>query len=227
MNKPTNLPSPAAAPVPAATRHSFSWVPVRSLAPRHRPRVLNHLLALAEMDRYLRFGYPASDEQIARYVEGIDFDRDEVFGVFNRRLKLLAMAHLAFLPAHAGAEFGVSVLKQARGRGFGARLFDQAALHARNRGVDTLIIHALSENTAMLRIARRAGAAVVRDGGDSEARLKLQPDDIASRIAQMVEQHAAEIDYGLKAGARGFDDIVALIADVKGGVGGTGNNASQ
>ena len=41
-------------------------------------------------DRYLRFGYPASDEQIDRYVETIDFAHDEVFGVFNRRLELVA-----------------------------------------------------------------------------------------------------------------------------------------
>ena len=31
-----------------------------------------------------------------QYVQQIDFDRDEVFGIFNRRLRLLAMAHLAY-----------------------------------------------------------------------------------------------------------------------------------
>ena len=75
------------------------------------------------MDRYLRFGHPAVDAQIGRYVDLIDFDRDEVFGVFNRRLQLIAMAHLAYLGdsqrPHA-AEFGVSVLPRYRGRGFGA-----------------------------------------------------------------------------------------------------------
>ena len=47
-------------------------------------------------------------------------------------------------------------------------------LHARNRGVQTLFIHALSENTAMLRIARNAGATVERDGPESEAWLRLR-----------------------------------------------------
>jgi hypothetical protein len=36
-------------------------------------------------DRYLRFGYPANDEQIRRYVDQLNFDRDELFGIFNRR----------------------------------------------------------------------------------------------------------------------------------------------
>ena len=50
-------------------------------------------------DRYLRFGYAATDEQIERYVDGLDFERDEIFGIYNRRLELIAMAHLAFAPA--------------------------------------------------------------------------------------------------------------------------------
>src|SRR5215212_4068508 len=85
-------------------------VPIRSLGPSH-----------GEHDRYLRFGYPANDEQIQRYVDHLDFERDDIFGVYNRKLELIAMAHLAFAqdPAHMScAEFGVSVLKKARGRGY-------------------------------------------------------------------------------------------------------------
>ena len=44
-------------------------VPIRSLGPSHRQRIHNHLLALDEHDRYLRFGYAANDEQIGRYVQ--------------------------------------------------------------------------------------------------------------------------------------------------------------
>ena len=84
--------SPAA---PAANRLPGSWVPIRSLAPRHRERITHHLMELPEHDRYLRFGYAASDGQIEQYAQQINFDRDEVLGIFNRRLRLLAMAHLA------------------------------------------------------------------------------------------------------------------------------------
>lgn len=178
------------------------WTPIRSLAPRHRSRIAAHLLALPEADRYLRFGYVASDAQIQRYVDGLDFDRDEVFGVYNRALVLIALAHLAYpRPGASGpqaAEFGGSVLANARGRGYGGRLFDHACLHARNRGFNSLIIHALSENTVMLRIARQAGAVVVREGSESEARLHLPHDTLASRLEQWLGQGAAEIDFKLK-----------------------------
>jgi len=62
------------------------WVPVRSVSARHRPRILVQLLALNQRDRYLRFGYLATDAQIARYVDQIDFDADEVFGGYGPRL---------------------------------------------------------------------------------------------------------------------------------------------
>jgi ribosomal protein S18 acetylase RimI-like enzyme len=182
----------------------WSWVPIRSLGPRHRERIATHLLALDERSRYLRFGYPATDAQISRYVDTIDFSQDEVFGIFNRRLQLIAMAHLAHRPGDPArgratmSEFGVSVLPKARRRRFGARLFEHAMLHARNRGVETIFIHALSENTAMLKIARNAGATVERDGSESEAWLKLGRDSFASHLDELLGQRAAELDYRFK-----------------------------
>ncbi|MGH8796664.1 MAG: GNAT family N-acetyltransferase [Caldimonas sp.] len=205
-------PSPGEAGAPAPPRkpgrpQGRSWVPIRSLDPRHRERILAHLLALDAHSRYLRFGYPATDQHLSKYVDRLDFDRDEIFGIFNRRLVLIAMAHLAnpLEPTAAGqpamAEFGVSVLAQARRRGFGRRLFEHAMLHARNRGVSALFIHALSENTAMLKIARDAGARVRREGSETEAWLELPPDTFASHLDELVGERAAELDYRLKAQA--------------------------
>ncbi|MBN8489319.1 MAG: GNAT family N-acetyltransferase [Burkholderiales bacterium] len=216
------FPPPESATPPEALATAFRWVPIRSLSERQRPRVLAHLLGLEAHDRYLRFGYAANDAQIGRYVDLLDFRRDEVFGIFNRRLELIAMAHLAYLPDVPGeqpmAEFGVSVSPQARGRGYGARLFDHAVLHARNRHIDTLIIHALSENTAMLRIARNAGATLEREGGESEARLKLPSETVGSHFEELIEEQAAELNYGLKQGARTVDALLGLIQEVKDGI---------
>jgi GNAT superfamily N-acetyltransferase len=208
------------------TTNTWGWVPIRSLGPRHRVRIAAHLLALDASDRYLRFGYTATDAQISKYVDLLDFEQDEVFGIFNRRLELIAMAHLAHAvsavataSAPAVSEFGVSVLRTARARGFGRRLFEHAMLHARNRGVETLMIHALSENTAMLKIARNAGAKVVRDGSESDAHLRLPPDTFGSHIDELVERGAAEFDYGLKRRARQVGGLIDALAEVKASMG--------
>lgn len=188
------------APAPAKAAANARWVPIRPLQARHAGRVLEHLQRLGERDRYLRFGYAAGDEQIARYVEQLDFSRDELFGIFNRRLDLVALAHLAYLNGSSpqAAEFGVSVAHGSRGRGYGDRLFDHAALHARNRGVDHLLVHALTENTAMLRIVRNAGACIERDGPESRAWVRLAPANLVSQVEALVEDTAADLDYRLK-----------------------------
>lgn len=186
-------------------------VPIRSLGPRHRERIASHLLALDAPDRYLRFGYAASDAQIARYVDSLDFEHDEIFGIFNGRLELIAMAHLAASEhaeyAHC-AEFGVSVLRCVRGRGFGARLFDRAIVNARNDGVSMVFVHALSKNTAMLKIARNAGAVVHRDGSESEAFLELPPASADTHMVELLGRQFAEADYLLKKQAKQFRDFL-------------------
>lgn len=182
-------------------------VPIRSLGSNHRERIAEHLLALNVRDRYLRFGYAAGDAQIQRYVEGVDFVRDEVFGIYNRGLKLIAVAHLAY-PAEVEfekcAEFGVSVANHARGRGYGARLFERAALHASNDGVDAMFIHALTENEAMLSIAKKAGAVVVCDGAESQAHLRLPHANWESQITEMLDEQIAQADYVIKRQAHQF-----------------------
>ena len=196
----------------AAGRAAPLMVPIRSLGANHRERIVRHLLALEPHDRYLRFGFAANDAQIERYAESLNFERDEIFGIYNRRLDLIAMAHLAFDPdgkLRDCAEFGVSVLKAVRGRGYGGRLFDRAAMHARNEGVNRMFIHALSENTTMLKIARKAGATVERDGSESEAHLLLLPATLDSRLAELVEEQLAQTDYRIKVQVKHFRDALS------------------
>lgn len=202
----------------AANDAPSDMVPIRSIGASHTGLITSHLLALEPQDRYLRFGYAANDEQIGRYVAGLNFERDEIFGIYNRKLELIAMAHLAFStdPEHQScAEFGVSVLAHARGRGYGARLFDRAAMHSRNEGVQMMFIHALSENTAMLNIARKAGATVERDGSETEAYLKVQPANLGSRMSEMLDEQIAQTDYRLKVQAKKFWDFLALLQQVR------------
>jgi len=206
----------AAAPTPL-------MVPIRAIEARERERIAIHLLALNPHDRYLRFGYAASDEHVRRYVDGLDFERDELFGIYNRNLDLIAMAHLAFAPVEQPeqrdcAEFGVSVSEHARGRGYGARLFERAVVTARNEGVGMLFIHALSENAAMLKIARKAGATVVRSGSESEAHLELPAATLDSRMSEIALQHFAQVDFQLKARAKQFWAFLAGLQEIRSGM---------
>jgi len=192
-------------------------VPIRSLGENHRDRIAEHLLSLNPQDRYFRFGFAAKDPQVQAYVNGLNFERDEVFGIYNRRLKLIAMAHLAYSSdkrISASSEFGVSVLAHVRGRGYGARLFERAVMHARNEGVTSMYVHVLSENTAMLKIARRGGASVVRDGAESEAYLSLMPATFQTQVTEIMEEHLAQANYRFKAQSKQFWDTFGRLQKV-------------
>ncbi len=211
-------PPPDSSGEATARRATPLLVPIRSLGANHRGRIAKHLLSLDQQDRYLRFGYFAQDEHIQRYVDGLDFERDEIFGIYNRKLDLIAMAHLAHAAEknhQACAEFGVSVLPSARGRGYGARLFDRAAMHATNDGISLLFIHALSENAAMLKIARNAGAKVERDGTESEAYLHLPPATFDSQMTELIEEQVAQTDYRIKVQAKQFWSFLADVQEIR------------
>ena len=198
----------------ASPAFGFRWIPIRSLAARHRPRILSHLLALDERDRYLRFGYAASDAQIGRYVEQLDFERDEVFGIFNRRLELVAMAHLAYLRRQC-VQPTAAPSSASRWPGLRAAAATASGCSTMRRCMRATAASTAcwcmrsSENTAMLRIVRNAGARIERDGPESQAWVKLAPESLASHVEALVEDRAADLDYRLKRQAHRVDELLS------------------
>lgn len=181
-------------------------VPVRELHAGYREEILNHLLQLNEEDRRLRFGTQTPDEVIAHYVEGLDFNKDVVFGVFDLDLKLIGMAHLAYMPEIKGqaraAEFGVSVLPEGRGQGLGTALLQRSAVHSRNTRIETLYVHCLSNNKAMMHLAQKAGMRVEYAYCDADAYLKLPPASPATIVEEAANEQWADLDYALKEGLK-------------------------
>jgi len=178
---------------------------IQELRAGAKPALKNHFLALSPEDRRLRFGMVVSDPAIERYVEGIDFARDDVFSVVDHSLDLVAVAHVAFLDD--SAELGVSVLPEYRREGIGTALLVRARERARNRFVSKFFVHCLAENEAMLNVARKAGMKVVVEYGDADAMLELPPGDTASLTEEMMQQQVALFDYALKAQLLAFRRI--------------------
>jgi GNAT superfamily N-acetyltransferase len=200
-------------------------VPVCHLRPYNLPDIQKHLLSLNTQDRYLRFGYAASDEHINNYVRSLNFERDEIYGIFNRDLQILAMAHLAiFAQANTdatnpvSAEFGVSVHASARGRGYGYQLFKRALMHARNAHASTILIHALSENAPMLKIARKAGATLERDGAETQALLKVPKGNLRTKLAELFTDQYAQTNYSIKEDVKNFWYFLMQVQEIRRGV---------
>lgn len=187
---------------------------VKELSERDRRRLLMHFLALPDSDRLLGFGDSLSDELVTRYVQRLNFARDALFGVFDADLALVGVGHLAFMPCdtkvasatitkkHLVAEFGLSVSVHARGFGIGTKLFERAAIHCRNEDVDTLYMHSLTSNEAVIHIARKAGMEIHSAEDDANACLKLTSTTPCSLLQQAVEEQVAAMDNTVRTSTR-------------------------
>jgi RimJ/RimL family protein N-acetyltransferase len=173
-------------------------IAVQRLNPRHRDDITRHLLLLPANDRRLRFGHQIRDEAVRKYVEGIDFDRDRVFGIQGDDMELTGVAHLALDPVEHAAELGLSVDPEARVRGYGFALLQRSVLHAANFGYRALFMFCLAENGIMMHLARKAGLTVVIEGGEADGRLKLDRAAHGGVLKEAIADQFALVDAMLK-----------------------------
>ena len=173
-------------------------VAVLRLNPRVRDDIARHLLQLPAEDRRLRFGHAIPDDAVRKYVDGIDFSRDSVFGIHSPALALIGVAHLALDPEKRIAELGVSVDPSSRGNGYGFALLQRAVLHAANLGYRVLFMYCLAENGIMMHLARKAGLTVVIDHGEADARLKLDRFKHGGAFKEAMADQFALVDSMLK-----------------------------
>jgi len=171
---------------------------VQRLNSRHRDDIVRHLLQLPADDRRLRFGQHIRDDGIRDYVTGIDFARDRVFGIHNPALELIGVGHLALDTGPQVAELGLSVDPSSRTKGHGFALLQRALLHAANLGYRVLFMYCLAENRIMMHLAQKAGLTLVIEGGDADARLKLDRGAHGGALREALADQFALVDTMLK-----------------------------
>lgn len=178
----------------ATTPSPISTVRLHAL---DRPALEAHFIQLDSEDRRLRFGSGISDAGLRDYVRRIDFERDGIFAVQDDALRLLAVVHVAM--GGGPAEMGLSVLPEARGQGLGNALFQRAVTFLRNRGVVSVFMHCLTENAAIVHIARKNRMWVARRGTESDACLELAPATADSFVNEWLDdQRGRAVQAGFR-----------------------------
>jgi hypothetical protein len=154
--------------------------------------------------------------------DGLDFERDEIFGIYNRKLQLLAMAHLAF-STEAGTKACARVWR------FGARPGPRAVATAPVCSSGPPSIRATkgwtccsSMRSAKTRPCSKSHATparlLERDGSETDAWLRLPPATMDSRVSEMVDERVAETDYHLKTQAKQFWEFLSMVQEIRRGV---------
>lgn len=183
---------------------------VHLLSERHRPDLLAHFLQLEPEDRRLRFGTVIADAGIQSYVDSIDFTHSDVFAVFDDTVQIGGAVHLAY--SDDEAELGLSVLKDARGRGIGNSLFERATVHLSNRFVRSVFMHCLRENQVILHLARKNGMRIVLDGSEADAWLALPNASPGTVTAEWLATRLALLDYRQKVGAHAVRQMLEALS---------------
>jgi GNAT superfamily N-acetyltransferase len=145
--------------------------------PRDREALEAHFAALDSEDLRYRFCASISTAGVTRYLDRLSESDFPSFGIFGPELTLIALSQLG--QAGGELEVGVSVLPTFRRRGLARALLEYAASHARVRGLKTLLIHTLVDNTPMLSLARVMGMRVEMVNGEADGRLRLRADTVA------------------------------------------------
>ncbi len=139
---------------------------IRKLWVSEADQYRDHLLRLDLASRRSRFGGAVSDEFIRRYAKtslGIDA---VVHGFFvDGTLRGAAELRSVRSEADADAEAAFSIEAEWQSHGVGSVLLEQTLLAARNRGIRTLHMICLAENTRMQQLAKKFDAELTFEQG--------------------------------------------------------------
>ena len=169
--------------------------PIKLSLDLQRQEVIKHLLSLDKEDLRLRFGYTPTDSIIEKYVTDTwNTDGNRWFGIYHPEFDgVVGTLHVAQMKDDT-AEFGFTVDKRLRGKGYGDALFKRGMLWAKARMVKHIFMHCLSENKIIQHIAKKNCMHVVRlMGGEAEADLVV-PKDYSAPYSEAVVDNIAIYD---------------------------------
>jgi RimJ/RimL family protein N-acetyltransferase len=176
-------------------------IPRKIMYEQDEGNLIDHFLVdIKGNDRYLRFGYHASNENVMNYLEGAftDFGIINMWFIVEVEERVVGSVHVS-IGANDIAEMGFTVAPDYRGKGLGQELFQRAATWAMMKGAKTLYTQCLSENQVMQHIAKKNGMTVVTIGyGEKEATINATKGTIQSYFDDKFFDNLAFVDRAIE-----------------------------
>jgi GNAT superfamily N-acetyltransferase len=149
---------------------------IRQLRPSDLPRFRDHLLRLDARTRRDRFNGGIGDRFVEAYADRCFAEGTTVIGhVSGDEVRGAAEIHERPQDDEPTAEIAFSVEPRFQGRGIGTLLFERLLLHARGLGYRHLRVTTHADNGAMRRLARKFGAALSFETGETVGVIHLPP----------------------------------------------------
>lgn len=162
---------------------------IRKLVPAERDALLQHLLRLDPLSRFMRFGGVVSDNALARHATRVVSGDASAIGYFTEG-ELRAVAELHPLGKRAGkpaaAEAAFSVERPWQGKGIGSALMRHLVLMAQNRGIEELQVVFLPNNGPMRNLAVHHAAELQLDDEEMIGRMRAPRATVFSQAREFL-----------------------------------------
>jgi RimJ/RimL family protein N-acetyltransferase len=180
-------------------------IPRKVMHEHDKVALLHHFVFdIVGHDRYLRFGYNASDDNIIDYLDKAfdEFGFKNMWFIVEHENKVVGSVHVSFCPltkdGNYTAEMGFTVSSEFRGKGLGQELFLRGSTWAMSKGAKTLYTQCLSENRVMQHIAKKNGMTVVTIAqGEKEATIQATKGVIQSYFDDKFFDNLAFVDTAI------------------------------
>jgi GNAT superfamily N-acetyltransferase len=167
---------------------------VRRLLVPEYPKYREHLKALDEDSKLLRFGHRVTDEVIDKLCDIIEEDslHHILFCIENENLELVAVGHIA---TKDGMELAFSVLKEYQKQGFGNKLMTRCIQYCRTHGILKGCMVCLSSNAVIKHLCIKNGIHIHTEYGETMADVELDQPNVTTYVNEQVASNLAVFDY--------------------------------
>ena len=176
-------------------------IPRKIMYEQDEGNLIDHFLVdIKGNDRYLRFGYQATNDNVMDYLSKAfnDFGVTNMWFIAEDEGRVVGSVHVT-ISDNDVAEMGFTVSPDYRGQGLGQDLFQRAAIWAMMKGAKTLYTQCLSENQVMQHIAKKNGMTVVTIGyGEKEATINATKGTIQSYFDDRFFDNLAFVDRAIE-----------------------------
>jgi RimJ/RimL family protein N-acetyltransferase len=167
---------------------------VYRLLPHQYSKYREHLLALDQESKYLRFGHHVKDEILNNLCDTFEKNPNEhkIFVIENEDLAAVAVGHISIV--NNEMELAFSVHKEYQGKGMGSSLMARCVEWCQNRNIKKGIMVCLSVNQPIRHLASKHGILIHHEG-ETTAEISIPDPNPISVWNELLTSNLARMDH--------------------------------
>ena len=186
-------------------------LPIRRLLDSELDKYEQHLLALDDNSKHLRFAYRVTDAAIIKFMQTVKDNAHlhKIFVIENSNLDVVGVGHISI--ADGNMELALSVLPAYQGKGYGHELMGRCLEWCRNRGITNGFMVCLQSNNTIKHLASKHGLKMTSEYGETTADIILPEATAESYAREVFASNLAAFDHFNKSTTKFANDTIQAL----------------